>query len=109
MRVMALVHDRELVDIIVDGRESAKSLKRPGMAKLLAMVDAGKVQTVIIAKLDRLVRRCSWTPALGFEMHTTREINPDDLQNVVGILQAQGGAELGHRSLAARDDRCDHG
>src|ERR1700693_3503282 len=56
IRAMALLHDRELLDIIVDGGESAKSLKRPGMAKLLAMVDAGKVQTVIIAKLDRLTR-----------------------------------------------------
>jgi len=36
--------------------ESAKSLNRPGMARLLAMVDAGQVQTVIIAKLDRLTR-----------------------------------------------------
>jgi hypothetical protein len=44
------------LEIIVDGGESAKSLKRPGMAKLLAMVDAGKVQTVIIAKRDRLTR-----------------------------------------------------
>jgi site-specific DNA recombinase len=56
IRAMALLHDRELVDMIVDGGESAKSLKRPGMAKLLAMVDAGHVQTVIIAKLDRLTR-----------------------------------------------------
>jgi site-specific DNA recombinase len=56
IRAMAVVHGTELVNIIVDGGESAKSLKRPGMAKLLAMVDAGKVQTVIIAKLDRLTR-----------------------------------------------------
>jgi site-specific DNA recombinase len=56
IRAMAVVHDRELLDIIVDGGESAKSLKRPGMAKLLAMVDGGKVQTVIVAKLDRLTR-----------------------------------------------------
>ena len=56
IRAMALLHDRELVDLIVDGGESAKSLKRPGMTKLLSMVDAGKVQTVIIAKLDRLTR-----------------------------------------------------
>ena len=45
-----------MLEVIVDGGESAKSLKRPGMAKLLAMVDAGKVQAVIVAKLDRLTR-----------------------------------------------------
>jgi site-specific DNA recombinase len=53
---MAVVHSSELLDIIVDGGESAKSLNRPGMARLLTLVDAGEVQVVIIAKLDRLTR-----------------------------------------------------
>jgi len=53
---MAVVHNSELAEIIVDGGESAKSLNRPGMSRLLAMVDAGEVRTVIIAKLDRLTR-----------------------------------------------------
>lgn len=37
-------------------RCSAKSLQRPGMARLLALVAAGAIDTVIIAKLDRLTR-----------------------------------------------------
>src|SRR5450755_109350 len=56
IRAMAVVHNTELLEIIVDGGESAKSLNRPGMERLLALVDAGQVQTVIIAKLDRLTR-----------------------------------------------------
>src|SRR5437588_7630959 len=56
IRAMAVVHNAELIDIIVDGGESAKSLNGPGMARLLAMVDDGEVQAVIIAKLDRLTR-----------------------------------------------------
>src|ERR1035438_9893161 len=56
IRAMAVVHSVALAEIIVDGGESAKSLNRPGMARLLAMVDAGEVRTVIIAKLDRLTR-----------------------------------------------------
>src|SRR5437763_2849023 len=56
IRAMAVVHNAELVEIIVDGGESAKRLNRPGMARLLALVDAGEVQAVIIAKLDRLTR-----------------------------------------------------
>src|SRR6202049_5002658 len=56
IRAMAVVHNAELIDIIVDGGESAKTLNRPGMARLLALVDSGKVQAVIIAKLDRLTR-----------------------------------------------------
>jgi len=55
IRAMAVVHNAQLAEIIVDA-ESAKSLNRPGMARLLAMVDAGEVRTVIIAKLDRLTR-----------------------------------------------------
>lgn len=56
VRAMAVVQGAELVDVIVDAGESAKSLDRPGMLRLLALVDAGAVDTVIIAKLDRLTR-----------------------------------------------------
>jgi site-specific DNA recombinase len=56
IRAIAVVHGTALAEMIVDGGESAKSLHRPGMARLLAMVDAGEVRTVIIAKLDRLTR-----------------------------------------------------
>ena len=56
IRAMAVVHSAELFDVIVDGGESAKSLQRPGMERLLAMVDSKRVQAVIVAKLDRLTR-----------------------------------------------------
>lgn len=56
LRAMEAVQDIEIDEFIVDGGESAKSLSRPGMERLLTMVDKGEVQTVIIAKLDRLLR-----------------------------------------------------
>ena len=56
IRAMALVHNATLSDIIVEPGESAKSLNRPGMQRLLELVDSGRVQTVIVAKLDRLTR-----------------------------------------------------
>jgi len=56
IRAMAVVHGAELVEIIVDGGESAKSSQRPGMQRLLALVEAKKVDGVIVAKLDRLTR-----------------------------------------------------
>ena len=56
IRAMALVQGAELSEIIVESGESAKSLNRPGMAKLLAMVEEGEVKAVIVAKLDRLTR-----------------------------------------------------
>jgi len=56
IRAMGVVQGVEVGEVITDAGESAKSLQRPGMAHLLGMVDAGEVQTVIIAKLDRLTR-----------------------------------------------------
>jgi DNA invertase Pin-like site-specific DNA recombinase len=56
IQAMAVVQGAELVDTIVDAGETAKSLRRPGMVRLLALVDAGAIDTVIIAKLDRLTR-----------------------------------------------------
>src|SRR5580700_4917639 len=56
IRAMATVQSAELVDVIVDGGESAKSLNRPGLQRLLALINAGKAQAVIVAKLDRLTR-----------------------------------------------------
>lgn len=53
---MAVVHNAELLDIIVDGGESAKSLQRAGMDRLLALVESRSVEAVIVAKLDRLTR-----------------------------------------------------
>jgi site-specific DNA recombinase len=55
INAMAVVHGVELLEIITD-TESAKSTDRSGLQRLLALVDAGKVNTIIIAKLDRLTR-----------------------------------------------------
>ncbi len=45
IRVMALVQSAQQSEIIVESGESAKSLNRPGMAKLLALVDTGGLRT----------------------------------------------------------------
>jgi site-specific DNA recombinase len=56
IRAMAVVHEVELVDIVVDAGESAKDLDRPGMARVLELVQSKAVGIVIVAKLDRLTR-----------------------------------------------------
>jgi site-specific DNA recombinase len=56
IRALATVHGLALADVLVDAGESAASLDRPALAKLLAMVDDRQVSTVIVAKLDRLTR-----------------------------------------------------
>jgi site-specific DNA recombinase len=56
IRAMAVVQSAELAEVIVDGGASAKSLNRPGMTRLMSLVESGGVDCVIIAKLDRLTR-----------------------------------------------------
>jgi site-specific DNA recombinase len=50
------VKDWQLSEVISDEGESAKSLKRPGVARLIELVEAGQVATVLVYKLDRLTR-----------------------------------------------------
>lgn len=56
VRAMATLHSAELVKTISDAGESAKSLDRPGMQRVLEMVRARSINMVIVAKLDRLTR-----------------------------------------------------
>lgn len=56
VRAMAEVQDATLLRIIEDAGASGKSLLRPGLAELLAAVEARSVDVVIVAKLDRLTR-----------------------------------------------------
>jgi site-specific DNA recombinase len=51
-----VVKDWPLTERIRDAGHSAKSLKRPGTARLLALVEAGQVDVVMLYKLDRLTR-----------------------------------------------------
>jgi len=45
-----------LVDIVEDAGWSGKSLERPGLASVLSRLDAGDVDAIVVAKLDRLSR-----------------------------------------------------
>ena len=50
------LYDLELVDVIIDAGASAKSLDREGMQTALQLLKSGKVQGLVVAKLDRLTR-----------------------------------------------------
>ena len=56
LRAYADLYDLTVVDVIVDAGESAKSLKRPGLQHALQSMKSGKVDGLVIAKLDRLTR-----------------------------------------------------
>ena len=52
----ATAFGHELVEVISDEGESAKSLNRPGMRRIMQMIDRRQVDGVVAAKLDRLTR-----------------------------------------------------
>lgn len=52
----AELYDLDLVDIIVDAGESAKSLDRPGLTRALAALRSGRADALLVVKLDRLTR-----------------------------------------------------
>jgi DNA invertase Pin-like site-specific DNA recombinase len=57
IKAYACINDLELVEIIRDEGASGKDLERVGITRLLDMVDSGKVDAVIVYKLDRLSRK----------------------------------------------------
>jgi site-specific DNA recombinase len=52
----ASLYDLELIDVIEDAGVSAKTLDRPGLQKVLALLDSGQAEGVVLTKLDRLTR-----------------------------------------------------
>ena len=52
----AVVSDVDLIEILSDDGHSAATLKRPAMTEILARIDGGMVDMIIVAKLDRLTR-----------------------------------------------------
>src|SRR5262245_9694699 len=55
IRALATLHGLPIAEIVIE-QESAASLDRPELTRLLSLVDARKVSTIIVAKLDRLTR-----------------------------------------------------
>src|SRR5258708_9561824 len=56
VKAYAELYDLELIELIVDAGESAKSLVRPGLQRALGMLKRSEAEALLIAKLDRLTR-----------------------------------------------------
>lgn len=52
----AKLYELELVDVIEDAGQSAKTINRDGLRRALTMLRCGKAEGLVIAKLDRLTR-----------------------------------------------------
>jgi len=55
-RAYASLYDLDLVDVIVDAGESAKTLDRPGLQRALSLLKTGQADALLVVKLDRLTR-----------------------------------------------------
>mgnify|MGYP000243396952 FL=1 len=56
LRAYCKLHDIRLVDIKADEGISGGTIERPGLQAALRMLEIGKADTLIVAKLDRLTR-----------------------------------------------------
>lgn len=56
IRAYAKIHNYEVVEIIRDEGISARNLKRPGFQHLLEIIENGRIDAIIIYRLDRLTR-----------------------------------------------------
>lgn len=56
MNAYAGLYQLDVIEVVVDAGESAKSLNRPGLQRALALLKAGKADGLVVVKLDRLTR-----------------------------------------------------
>ncbi|MCW5871546.1 MAG: recombinase family protein [Candidatus Eremiobacteraeota bacterium] len=62
LRAYCDLYGHELVEVVVDAGESAKTLNRPGLQRALTALKAGEAEGLLVLKLDRLTRS---VPDLG--------------------------------------------
>lgn len=70
-------------------KATGKTMDRPGWKRLEAAIDAGKVSTVVVWRLDRLGRTASGLTAL-FEKLTARKVNLVSIRDGVDLSTAAG-------------------
>ena len=90
IKAYASLYDIDLIDIMIDGGVSAKSLKRDGLTNVLQMLDSGKADAVIIFKLDRLTRSVTdWNTLIAdyFTKHALLSVSDQiDTRTAAGRL-----------------------
>ncbi len=56
LRAYCDLYGHELVEVIIDAGQSAKTLNRPGLQQALAALKTGRADGLLVLKLDRLTR-----------------------------------------------------
>lgn len=104
IRIYASLNDLNLVEVIRDEGASGKSLDRQGMTRLLEMVNAGKVEAVIVYKLDRLSRKTIDTLNL-IELFEAKDVAFHSISEKVDTKSATGKFFLTIISAIAQMER----
>ena len=90
IKAYASLYDIDLIDMVIDGGVSAKSLNREGLQNVLQMLDSGKADAVIIFKLDRLTRSVTdWNTLIAdyFTKHALLSVSDQiDTRTAAGRL-----------------------
>ena len=55
-KAYASLYDLDLIEVIIDAGESAKTLDRAGLQRALTMLKTGQADALLVVKLDRLTR-----------------------------------------------------
>ncbi|MCP4527488.1 MAG: recombinase family protein [Aestuariibacter sp.] len=101
---MAVLKDLEIVDVIQDLGCSAKDLERPGIQRVIGIIQNSEVDAILVAKLDRLTRNVR---DLYYLMDLVKE-SKTDLISADGTLDtssAMGRAILGFRGVISQWER----
>lgn len=56
LRAYCDLYGHELLEVVVDAGQSAKTMNRPGLQRALGMLKAGEAEGLLVLKLDRLTR-----------------------------------------------------
>lgn len=67
LRAYAACYNHEIVDVVTDAGYSAGTLKRPGIARVLAMLESKQADGILVVSLSRLTRS---TKDLGVLLET---------------------------------------
>src|SRR5450759_1827483 len=107
IRAMATVHDVELLDVLVDAGESAKDLDRPGMVRILEMVQSRAVG--MVSRANNRIHHDRWREcvrnSLRVEDRITRPSVPRRMVGRVGLFNEDVVGEMSHRDLDAPQER----
>ena len=121
VRAYAALYDLELVEVIVDAGESAKSLDRPGLQRALQMIKRRQVSALVVVKLDRLTRSVSDLGTLvnGYfkkasllsvsEQIDTRTVNGRLMLNLLTMIAEWERETIGERTSTAMRHKVKHG